>query len=112
MIYYPLSTLMAAGLREILVITTPDDASAFRRLLGDGHSWGISIEYSVQPSPDGIAQAFLIGENFLAGDSAALILGDNILHGDGLGRRLSRFTAPTEATSLHTRLPTHPVTES
>ena len=94
MIFYPLSTLMGAGLREILVITTPDDAGAFRRLLGDGSAWGISLEYAIQPSPDGLAQAFIIGREFLAGASAALILGDNILHGPGLGRQLSKCTSP------------------
>ena len=90
MIYYPLSTLMMAGLRDVLVITTPHDAEQFQRLLGDGTTWGMNIQYTVQPSPDGLAQAFILGEDFLDGDSAGLVLGDNIFHGAGLGSALQR----------------------
>jgi glucose-1-phosphate thymidylyltransferase len=88
MVYYPLTTLINAGIREVLVITTPEDQAQFRRLLGDGSQWGMRLEYVVQESPDGIAQAFLLGADFLAGESVALILGDNIFHGVGLGRQL------------------------
>ena len=90
MVYYPLSTLMMAGMREILIITTPHDADQFQRLLGDGSQWGIELTYTVQESPDGLAQALLLGETFLDGDSAGLVLGDNIFHGAGLGTALRR----------------------
>jgi glucose-1-phosphate thymidylyltransferase len=91
MVYYPLSTLMLAGIDEVLVITTPHDAEQFERLLGDGSQFGISISYAQQPSPDGLAQAFLIGADFLGAESAALVLGDNIFYGPSLGARLDRF---------------------
>ena len=90
MIYYPLTTLMLAGIREVLVITTPHDQPAFERLLGDGRSWGMEFSYAIQPSPDGIAQAFLIGAEFLAGSPAALVLGDNLFHGHDLVTQLAR----------------------
>jgi glucose-1-phosphate thymidylyltransferase len=97
MIYYPLSTLMLAGIRDILIITTPHDQAQFQRLLGDGGQWGISLSYKVQPSPDGLAQAFLIGREFIGGDSCALILGDNIYYGHGLSQRLQAAAAAGRA---------------
>lgn len=92
MIYYPLSVLMLAGMREILIITTPEDQAAFQALLGNGESWGIDISWAVQPSPDGLAQAFIIGEEFLQGGPSALVLGDNIFHGTELQKRLKVIT--------------------
>lgn len=97
MIYYPLSTLMLAGIREIAIITTDNDQESFKRLLGDGKNLGIDIEYVVQKSPNGIAEAFLICENFIGSSSVALILGDNIFHGQGVGRNLSSFTKTSGA---------------
>jgi glucose-1-phosphate thymidylyltransferase len=91
MIYYPLSTLIFAGIRDVLVITTPHDAEGFERLLGDGSQFGISISYAQQPSPDGLAQAFVIGADFIGDDHVALVLGDNIFYGPGLGSQLQRF---------------------
>ncbi len=93
MIYYPLSTLMLAGIRKILIITTPQDQESFRRLLGDGARWGLDLQYVIQPSPDGLAQAFLLGEEFLDGHPACLILGDNIFYAEGLSRRLQGVAA-------------------
>ncbi|GGL09175.1 glucose-1-phosphate thymidylyltransferase [Curtobacterium luteum] len=98
MVYYPLSTLMMAGIREVLVITTPEYNEQFKALLGDGSALGMDIQYAVQPSPDGLAQAFVIGEDFIGDDSVALVLGDNIFHGTGLGTNLRKNTAVQGAT--------------
>ncbi|MCT1996717.1 glucose-1-phosphate thymidylyltransferase RfbA [Brachybacterium muris] len=91
MIYYPLSTLMLAGIRDILIITTPEDQSAFQRVLGDGSRFGVNLQYVVQPSPDGLAQAFVLGKEFLDGGPAALVLGDNLFYGQGMGTQLRRY---------------------
>ena len=94
MIYYPLTTVMQAGIRDILVITTPDDQAGFQRLLGDGAQWGINLQYAIQPSPDGLAQAFIIGEEFIGNDKVALVLGDNIFYGAALDDSLRACTDP------------------
>lgn len=100
MIFYPLATLMQAGIREILIITTPHEQALFRQLLGDGSGWGIRLEYAVQPSPDGLAQALIIAEEFLDGAPSCLILGDNIFHGGGLGDVLARATGNYEGATV------------
>ncbi len=94
MVYYPLSTLMMAGIREILIITTPEDSESFQRLLGDGSQLGCRFEYAIQPNPDGLAQAFIIGEEFIGNDNVALVLGDNIFYGHGFGNSLKKCVSP------------------
>ncbi|MCP3429111.1 glucose-1-phosphate thymidylyltransferase RfbA [Opacimonas viscosa] len=96
MIYYPISTLMLAGIRDILIITTPEDQAGFKRLLGDGSEYGINLEYAIQPSPDGLAQAFIIGEEFIGDDSVCLVLGDNIYYGQHFSEQLLNAKAKTE----------------
>lgn len=98
MVYYPLSTLMLAGIREILIINTPAEQDGFKRLLGDGSQWGLKLEYAAQPSPDGLAQAFIIGEKFIGRDSVALVLGDNIFHGGDMGVALKKCVRDEGAT--------------
>ncbi|CAI2473268.1 glucose-1-phosphate thymidylyltransferase RfbA [Serratia proteamaculans] len=100
MVYYPISVLMLAGIRDILIISTPEDMPSFKRLLGDGSSFGINLSYEIQPSPDGLAQAFLIGEEFINGDSCALVLGDNIHFGQGFGNKLDTVVKRTEGATI------------
>lgn len=100
MVYYPISVLMLAGIRDILIISTPDDMPGFKRLLGDGRQFGVKFSYAIQPSPDGLAQAFLIGEDFIDGDSCALVLGDNIYFGESFGRKLETVVQRTDGATV------------
>ena len=100
MIYYPMSILMSAGIREILIISTPNDTPRFQELLGDGHQFGLELSYCVQPSPDGLAQAFILGADFIGNDSVAMILGDNIFHGHGLTKRLKAAAAKSKGATV------------
>lgn len=100
MIFYPLSILMLAGIQEILVISTPEDQTGFKRLLGDGSQWGINLSYAIQPSPDGLAQAFIIGEDFIGQDNVCLVLGDNIYYGQGLSKMLQHAAAQTSGATV------------
>lgn len=100
MIYYPLSTLMLAGIKEILIISTPEDTPRFESLLGDGSQFGISLQYKVQPSPDGLAQAFILGESFIGDDSVAMILGDNIYYGNGMRKMLQRASSKQQGATV------------
>ncbi|MBS0857092.1 MULTISPECIES: glucose-1-phosphate thymidylyltransferase RfbA [unclassified Tatumella] len=100
MVFYPISVLMLAGIREILIISTPEDMPGFKRLLGDGSQFGVSFSYAIQPSPDGLAQAFIIGEEFINGDSCALVLGDNIYFGESFGRKLENVVQRTEGATV------------
>src|SRR5580698_8931156 len=108
MIYYPMSVLMLAGLRDILIISSPDYIDNYRRLFDDGSTLGLNIEYAIQPSPDGLAQAFLIGEAFIGGDSAALVLGDNVFFGAGMSDILARATARVAGATIFSYQVDHP----
>ena len=100
MIYYPMSILMQAGIKDILIVSTPEDTPRFEELLGDGHQFGVNLSYKVQPSPDGLAQAFILGEEFIGDDSVAMILGDNIFHGHGLSKRLRAAAAREDGATV------------